>query len=130
MIYIRPVMWLQVYLVLICLLLTALLTVCMSAAVGSLFIRTASATTTAYVVLIALFLGPLLIWMGREQPFGHQLVQTALMANPMGAALAVMDAPGFARYELIPESWWISGLASVMLLLALSWRTWRLTRPL
>ena len=130
MIYIKPVIWLQVSLVLVCLLLTASLTLLVSAAVSSLFARTATATTVSYIVLIVLFLGPLLIWLGREQPFGHRTVQMALMANPMGAALAVMQSPGFVRYELLPASWWISGIASFLLLVGLCVRTWRLTRPL
>jgi hypothetical protein len=117
-------------LVVICLLLTALLTLVISATIGSLFARTAPATTTAYLLLIGLFLGPLLIWLGRDQPFGHGAVQTALMANPMGAALAAMGTPGFAPYELIPASWWASVAVSAVLLLLLSLRTWRLTRPL
>jgi hypothetical protein len=123
-------MWLQVYLVLICLLFAAAQTLTISAFVSSLFARTAAATTTAYIVLIVLFLGPLLIWLGREQPFGHTTVQAALTVNPMGAALAVMEAPGFAQYDLLPGSWWLSGIASGVLLLLLCLQTRRLTRSL
>jgi ABC-type transport system involved in multi-copper enzyme maturation permease subunit len=130
MMYIKPVIWLQVYYVLICLAFTALLTVSISAAVGSLFSRTAAATTTSYIVLIILFLGPLVIWLSRDQPFGHATVQTALMLNPTGGALAVLDTPGFAAYDLIPISWWVSGVVSAVLLVLLSLRTWHLTRPL
>ncbi|MFV1964903.1 MAG: ABC transporter permease [Pirellulaceae bacterium] len=130
MMYIKPVIWLQVYYVLICLAFTAVLTISISAAIGSLFSRTAPATTTTYVVLIALFLGPLMIWLSREQPFGHTAVQAALTLNPTGAALAVMETPGFATYDLIPGSWWVSGVVSAVLLALLSLRTWHLTRPL
>jgi ABC-type transport system involved in multi-copper enzyme maturation permease subunit len=130
MIYIKPVMWLQVYLVLICLFLAALLTLFISVLVSSLFSRTAAATTTAYIVLIALFLGPLIVWLGRDQLFGHRAVELALTVNPMGAALAVIGAPGFAQYELIPFSWWVCVVALVVLLVVLVFQTWRLTRAL
>lgn len=129
MILIEPVMWLQVYLVLICLLMTALFTLSVSAAVGSMFARTAPATATAYVILMFLFLGPLLIWLGRDAPFGHSTVQTSLLATPVGAALSVIKSPGFENYELLPAAWWISGMASVLLLAVLGIQTWRLTRP-
>jgi ABC-type transport system involved in multi-copper enzyme maturation permease subunit len=129
MIYIKPVMWLQVYLVSICLLLTAVLTLMLSAAVGSLFRRTATATATVYVALIILFLGPLLIWLGRDAPFGHDTVAAALLATPTGAALSVIETPGFAQYELLPAAWWISGIASVLLLGLLVAQIWRLMLP-
>jgi hypothetical protein len=129
MIVIEPVMWLQVYLVMICLVLTAIFTLLLSAAVGSLFARTAPATATAYVILMALFLGPLLIWLGRDAPFGHSTVQSALLATPVGAALSVIKSPGFAHYELLPLAWWICGTASVLLLTVLVVQTWRLMRP-
>ena len=129
MIVIEPIMWLQVYMVMICLLLTALFTLALSAAVGSFFARTAAATATAYVVLMILFLGPLLMWLGRDAPFGHTTVQNSLLATPVGAALSVIKAPGFEQYELLPAAWWISGIASGVLLLLLGLQTWRLTRP-
>ncbi len=129
MIYIQPAMWLQVYLVMICLVLAAIYTVCVSAAVGCLFQRTATATTTCYVVLIVLFLGPLLIWMGRDAPFSHDAVETALSINPTGAALNIIGAPGFDVYHLWPISWWVSGIISVAALFALAIQTWRISRP-
>ncbi len=129
MIAIEPVMWLQVYHVMICLLLTAAFTLVLSAAVGSLFARTAPATATAYVILMVLFLGPLLIWLGRDAPFGHSTVQSALLATPVGAALSKIKSPGFEHYELLPAAWWICGVASVLLLTVLVVQTWRLMRP-
>ena len=128
MIYIEPVMWLQIYLVCACLLLTALFTLLLSAAVGSLFARTATATATAYVILMFLFLGPLLIWLGRDAPFGHSTVKTSLLATPMGAALSVMETPGFTQYDLLPASWWITGIASLVMVLILAVQTWRLMK--
>src|SRR4029079_16607426 len=111
------------------LILTAVFTLLVSAAVGSLFARTATATATAYVILIALFLGPLLIWLGRDAPFGHATVQNALLATPVGAALSVIKSPGFAQYELLPAAWWICGVASIFSLIVLMFQTWRLMRP-
>jgi ABC-type transport system involved in multi-copper enzyme maturation permease subunit len=126
MIYIEPVMWLQIYLVCTCLLLTALFTLLLSAAVGTLFARTATATATSYVILMFLFLGPLLIWLGRDAPFGHSTVKVALLATPMGAALSKMETPGFIQYDLLPASWWITGCASMVLVVVLFVQTWRL----
>lgn len=129
MIYIQPAMWLQVYMVVICLVLAAVYTVCVSAAVGSLFQRTATATTTCYIALIVLFLGPLLIWMGRDAPFSHDTVEAALSINPTGAALSIIGAPGFEIYELAPGAWWMSGIISALALIGLGCQVWRISRP-
>lgn len=129
MIVIKPTMWQQVYQVMICLLLTVLYTMAVSAAVGSWFSRTAAATVTVYIVLMILFLGPLLVWLGRDAPFGHDLVERVLMINPMGAALSIIEMPGFQRYNLTPISWWVAGAVSVISLLAMSIRVWRLLKP-
>lgn len=129
MYYIKPVMWLQITQVLICLLLTALLTLTISAVVSSLFRRTATATTSCYIVLLALFLGPMLVWLAREAPFGHDTVQASLLLTPMGAALSVMETPGFTHYELLPAAWWIATFSSFGMLLLLGLQVWRLNRP-
>ena len=129
MIYIEPALWLQVQVVLICLAIAALYALLLSAAVGSLFARTATATTSAYIVVLAAFLGPLLIWMGRDAPFGQQLVQSALSTNTIGAALMAVNMPGFRGYELLPSSWWMSGFMCFVALLLLTCQLWRLTRP-
>jgi len=128
LIYIQPAMWLQVYQVLICLLLTALYASLVSAAVGCCFRRTAVATTTAYVVLLILFLGPLLIWLGRDAPFGYETVQTSLLLNPLGAALAVIETPGF-DFDLLPAGWIVAVAVSLFSFLLLCVQTFRLTRP-
>jgi hypothetical protein len=129
MMVIKPAMWLQVQLVLVCLLMTVVYTLSISAAVGSCFAKTAASTVTVYVVLMVLFLGPLLIWLGREAPFGPTVVENALLINPMGAALSVMKMPGFERFELIPRCWWVSGGASLGALSVYFARIWRLTWP-
>ncbi len=129
MIYIQPTMWLQVYYVLLSLLITAVYTLAISAAVGSLFSKTAVSTMTVYVVLMVLFLGPLLVWLGREAPFGHEAVELALSINPMGAALSKIEMPGFEQYNLIPSSWWVAGTVSVLALATLGVRVWQLMRP-
>ncbi len=129
MIYIEPALWLQVRVVLTCLAVAAVYALLLSAAVGSLFARTATATTSAYVVVLIAFLGPLLIWMGRDAPFGQQLVEKVLSINTIGAALWAVSMPGFTSYELLPISWWVSGIVCVAALLVLVGQLWRLTRP-
>lgn len=130
MIFIKPAMWGQVQLVLVCLALTAIYTVFVGAAVGALFRKTTTATMTCYVVLILLFLGPLLIWLGLDNPFSHGVVEKALAINPTGAALSIMGTPGFTAFELTRVAWIVSSSVSGFALFVLSWQVWRITRPL
>ena len=129
MMWIMPVMRDQVIQVLICVGLAALFAVMLSAAVSSLFRRTAPAGATAYALLFTICAGTLLIWLTRDAPFGHQTVETALQINPMAAALSVIDARGFGQYNLIPTNWWVMCAASAALFALLVWRTWRLMQP-
>ncbi len=130
MIRIKPILRDQVEQVVICLVLSSIFAVMLSAAVSCFFARTAPATVTTYALLIGLYAITLLIWMGRDAPFGFVTVQMALTINPMAAALSVIEAPGFAEYSLIPANWLVTGAASVALFLVLLVQTWRLTRPL
>ena len=129
MIYIQPAVQPQVEVMLICLVLTAAFALVLSAAISSLFRRTAPAMTTAYTLLFGICAGTLLIWLGRDAPFGHTMVETTLTINPMAAALSVIEAPGFAQYRLVPGNWWFIGGASACLLIFLVMQTGRLTRP-
>jgi ABC-type transport system involved in multi-copper enzyme maturation permease subunit len=129
MLAIKPAIALEVQRVVFCLLGAAGFVLVLSAAVGSLWSRTAAATAAAYTVVLALCAGTILIWLGRGAPFGHSTVEAALTVNPMAAALSVIKAPGFAEYELIPGNWWFLGVTSAVALLVLSVQTWRLTRP-
>ena len=130
MIKIEPSTEEQVYRVIVCLVLTAVLGILLSAAVGSLFQRTATATVTSYSLLLLIYAGTMLIWMGRDFPFSHSTVETALMINPMAAAFSVIEVGGFERYDLLPGNWWVIGIASLAFLALLIGQTWRLTRPL
>jgi ABC-type transport system involved in multi-copper enzyme maturation permease subunit len=109
-----------------CLALTAVFVVLVSGAASSFFRSTAASMTASYVVLLTLCLGPLLIWLARDAPFGHATVEAALLLSPVAAALQASDMQGFNQYELLPLNWWIIGSACVVLLLVLSLRTWRL----
>jgi ABC-type transport system involved in multi-copper enzyme maturation permease subunit len=126
---IKPTLQQQVVQVLICLILAAVLSMLVSATVSSFFRKTAVATTVSYGCLVAIFGGTMLIWMNREAPFGFGFVQQALRLNPMAAALNAMQANGFESYDLIPSSWWITGITSIVLLVILYFQTLRLTRP-
>jgi ABC-type transport system involved in multi-copper enzyme maturation permease subunit len=129
MLYIQPVLWVQIVRAFICLAFSGLLALMLSAAVGSFFQRTAAATTAAYITVIVVFVGPLLVWLGRDAPFGHDVVEAALTVNPVAAALTVFNMPGFRTYNLTPANWWFSGVAIVVLFVILRVRVWRLTRP-
>lgn len=129
MMVIMPVLMQQIFYVLISLLLTAFFALLLGATVSSFFHRTAPATIVAYALLVAICGGTMLVWMARDAPFGHDTVQTALLINPMAAALEILEVPGFTGYELMPANWWFVGSACLVLLAVLSVQTWRLTRP-
>lgn len=129
MVYIDPGQRFQVQRVVICLLLTALFAMVASAGIGSLFRRTSHATSAAYVLLLAVCALPLLVWLGRDAPFGHDTVERALTINPIAAALSVIRLPGFRDYNLLPSHWYWLGCASAAALLLLIWQTRRLTQP-
>jgi ABC-type polysaccharide/polyol phosphate export permease len=129
MIWIKPVLTQQVSYVIVCLVLAALVCLMLSAAVSSFFRRTAPATVTAYAVVIALYAGTFLVWLGRDAPFGHAIVRAALVLNPLAAALSILEIPGFGGFDLLPAAWWWALGAIAFCLLVLAARTWRLTRP-
>ncbi len=129
MVYIEPGLELQVKRVVICLVATAVFAMLLSAAVGSLFSRTATATAAAYSVLLSICAVPMLIWLGRDAPFGHDVVERALQLNPIAAALSVIRLPGFQDYTLIPANWWFLGIASMVSLIVLIIQTYRISRP-
>jgi ABC-type transport system involved in multi-copper enzyme maturation permease subunit len=129
MLYIQPSLWLQISRALICLVLAGLLALMLSATVGSWFRRTAAATTAAYVAVMLLFVGTMLVWLARDAPFGHDTVEAILKTNALAAGLAVFNMPGFETYQLTPISWWLTAGAIVGLAVLLRLRVWQLTRP-
>ncbi len=129
MMVIKPILRQQVLYVLFSLVLTAAFAIILSTTISSFFRRTAPATITAYAILIGLCGGTTLIWLGRDAPFGHAVVENALRFNPMLAALSIIETPGFENYNLVPANWWIIGGATLLLLVVLHIQTWRLTRP-
>jgi ABC-type transport system involved in multi-copper enzyme maturation permease subunit len=129
MMSIKPSLARQVQDVVTCMALTAVFAVLLSAAASTLFRSTAAATVASYLGLLAVCMGPLLIWLGREAPFGHSTVGAALTIDPVAAALQASDTPGFTQYNLLPANWWIIGTACVALVLFLGVRTWQLCRP-
>jgi ABC-type transport system involved in multi-copper enzyme maturation permease subunit len=125
----RPALIGQMERVVICLALTAVFAVLVSAAASTLFRSTAASTTASYLILLAVCVGPLLIWLGQEAPFGYDTVRACLLIDPVAAALQAADTPYFTEYELLPANWWIIGSSCVALLLFLRIRTWQLYRP-
>ncbi|MEM8670274.1 MAG: ABC transporter permease subunit [Planctomycetota bacterium] len=129
MIMIQPTMVVEVQMVLICLAWTAAYVLAVSAAVGGMFRSTAVSTTMSYVVVIALFLLPMIVWLRRDAPFGRDTVEIALMSNPVGAALSELETPGFETYNLLPAAWWVAAVISAVMFFVLGVQVWRLTRP-
>ncbi len=126
---VKPALAHQAVRVVITLALAAAFVVLVSAAVGSLYRSTATATTASYTVLLAVCLAPLLVWLGRGAPFGARAVEMALTVSPVAAALNAAETPGFAGYALLPAHWWAVGAACLALLAFLTARTWQLYRP-
>jgi ABC-type transport system involved in multi-copper enzyme maturation permease subunit len=129
MMSVKPDLAYQMQQVVASLVLTAIFAVLVSAAISSLFRSTAAATTVSYLVLLIIFLGPLLIWLGRGAPFGRGTVEMALTLSPVAAALQAAETPGFRDYQLLPNTWWLIGSASIALLIFLSARVWQLYKP-
>jgi ABC-type transport system involved in multi-copper enzyme maturation permease subunit len=129
MVVINPDMWIQVQQILICLLWTALFSLAASATVSTLFTRASASTTVSYVILMVVYAGTMLVWLGRDAPFGHRTVERVLTLNPMAAALSIIQTPGFTQYDLVPANWWWMGGLTAVLLLILLWQTRRLMQP-
>jgi ABC-type transport system involved in multi-copper enzyme maturation permease subunit len=125
----RPTLLTQVERVVLCLVLTAVLAVLLAASASTVFRTTATATVASYVALVAVCVGPLLVWLGREAPFGHATVEAVLTLDPVAAALQACETPGFTQYDLLPVSWWATGAVCTVLVLFIAMRLWQLCRP-
>jgi ABC-type transport system involved in multi-copper enzyme maturation permease subunit len=90
----------------ITLVIFAIMTVFLSAGMGSLFRQTAAATAIAYSVIALVCLGTLFIWLGRDAPFTPVFVERVLTPNPLATTLSIIGTPGFAEYRLIPSNWY------------------------
>ncbi|MEZ6109224.1 MAG: hypothetical protein R3B96_24870 [Pirellulaceae bacterium] len=73
--------------------------------------------------------GTLLVWLGRDAPFGYGTVKSALMINPVAGALSEMQTRGFENYDLVPLNWIISFFLGLFCLVGLGWRVYRINRP-
>ncbi|TWU14573.1 ABC-2 family transporter protein [Symmachiella macrocystis] len=127
--YIEPGMSLQVQRVIVCLVLTAFFAMSCSAAVGCFFRRSAVAIASAYGVLLSICCLPLLVWMGKDAPFGHRVVETALSFSSIAAAFSAIRMPGFDNYDLIPANWWFMGIGSLISLIVLPAWAYHISKP-
>lgn len=127
---IKPVLQTQVAQVVVSLALTAAVAMLVSATVSSFFRSTATATTVSYGLLVFLYAGSMLVWLNRDAPFSHAVVERVLSVNAMAGALNAMDVDGFQMYDgLLRTTWVVSGVMCGVLLLLLSVRTWRIWEP-
>ncbi len=129
LVWINHDIWIQVRLVLISLGWTMIFCVLLGATMSTYFQRTAAATVLTYIVLLLIYCGTLLIWLARDAPFGHELVESALRFNTLAAAWNVIGTPGFRVYRLIPDAWHITAGASAVLFVVLWARVRYLLRP-
>jgi len=129
MIWIKPVLREQILQIMISLVLAMCFAAMLSAAVSSCFRRTSAATVTSYLLLLAIWGGSLMVWLGRDSIFGFEFVQSVLAVNPLAAALSINRSPGFSSYNLVPVNWWIMGGGSMLCFVFLSIQTRRLSRP-
>jgi len=129
MMAIKPVLREQVIQVLISLGMSAVLSLLVSATVSTFFRTTAAATAVAYGILISIFAGTMVIWANRDAPFSHAFVEKVLAVNPMAGALNAMQVAGFESYNLVPLTWWVTGVTCVLLMCVLQFRTWQLCQP-
>jgi hypothetical protein len=126
---IQPSMSNQVVNVLFSLLWAAAMVVAISACVSSFCRSTAVATATSYGLLLAIFVGTLLVWLAQGKPFGPMFVERVLMFNPAATALSEVRAAGFEQYSLAPVSWWVAGSVSSVCIVVLAVRLWKMTLP-
>jgi ABC-type transport system involved in multi-copper enzyme maturation permease subunit len=114
--------------VLISLVLTSLLCVVGTTAISSLCRKTASASAIAYALVLALFGGTLLVWLGRASLFSPGAVSLALRLNPLAAALGAMRMPGFRHLNVIEWNWVFVSVLIILSLIILTVRTSQLTK--
>lgn len=129
MMAIKPVLREQVIQVLISLVLSAVFALLVSATISAFFRTTAVATTVSYGVLMLIFAGTMIIWANQDAPFSREFVEQVLSVNPMAGALNAMQVQGFESFDLIPRTWWMTGISCVFLLCVLQIRTWQLCQP-
>jgi len=127
--YIQPAIGGQVSNVIISLLIATAMVTILSACVSAFSKTSAAATAGSYALLLLLFAGTLLIWLGRGNPFGPVFVERALLINPAATALAEMKAPGFETFQLIPKGWYVGLAICAAGLIVLILRIARMTRP-
>ncbi|MFM2216260.1 MAG: hypothetical protein RL240_578 [Planctomycetota bacterium] len=127
--YIQPAVGGQVGNVIISLLIATVMVTIISACVSAYSKSSAVATATSYAILLTLFAGTLLVWLGRGNPFGPLVVERTLLFNPAATALSEMKAPGFESYQLTPNGWYVGGIVCLIGFVVLIFRVHRLTRP-
>ncbi|MEC7565300.1 MAG: ABC transporter permease subunit [Planctomycetota bacterium] len=106
----------QIWQVCVCLLMTCILVLSVSALISSFFRVTATATVVSFSVVTLIFAGTFLFWMGKGSPFNVEVVETALLINPLATALTIMQTPGFDPAEftrLAPTEVWSSATSDL-----------------
>ncbi len=129
LVWIKPELRPQVTVVVITLILASIVTLSISAAISSLFKKAAVSTSVSYAVIVSLFAGTFLVWLGKDAPFGYDVVRAALLLNPVSPALEAMKTGGFTGYRLYPIGWGISETIALICLGIFFYRTWAISKP-
>ena len=105
---------------------------------------TATATSISFGLLLLIFAGTFLVWLGRGSPFSNETVTTILTINPLATAFGILDVQGFAQFQnvipvgmpwgednefMMPVNWILMSILTVVLLVIITVRLDKLTKP-
>ena len=84
------------------------------------------------------------MWLGRGSPFSNETVTTILTINPLATAFGILDVQGFAQFQnaipigmpwgednefMMPVNWILMSILTVVLLVIITVRLDKLTKP-
>ena len=134
----------QIGQIVICLVLTGTFCFTLSMAISTMCRVTATATSISFGLLLLIFAGTFLVWLGRGSPFSNETVTTILTINPLATAFGILDVQGFAQFQnvipvgmpwgednefMMPVNWILMSILTVVLLVIITVRLDKLTKP-
>ncbi len=134
----------QIGQIVVCLVLTGAFCFALSMAISTMCRVTATATSISFGLLLLIFAGTFLVWLGRGSPFSNETVTTILTINPLATAFGILDVQGFAQFQnvipvgmpwgednefMMPVNWILMSILTVVLLVIITVRLDKLTKP-